>query len=117
MKFKIDQNLPAEYAAVLRESGFEAETVDQESLGGVDDAAIAERCRSEGRVPVTLDIGFADIRSYPPREHPGIIVVRSKAQDIETLISLLKRVLMVLPGRSPRAQLCVVEADRIRFRD
>lgn len=117
MKFKIDQNLPAEYATVLRESGSEAETVDQESLGGADDTVISKRCRSEERVLVTLDMGFADIRSYPPSEHPGIIVVRSKAQDKETLIFLLRRVLLVLPERSPRGQLWVVEADRIWSRD
>ena len=50
MKFKIDQNLPAEYATLLRESGAQAETVDEESLGGADDTVISEHCRSEGRV-------------------------------------------------------------------
>jgi hypothetical protein len=66
---------------------------------------------------VTLDMGFADIRSYLPSEYPGVIVVRSKAQDKETLISLLRRLLLALPGRSPRGQLWAVEADRIRFRE
>jgi hypothetical protein len=34
LRFKIDQNLPAEYAALLREAGFEADTVDDEGLSG-----------------------------------------------------------------------------------
>jgi precorrin-6B methylase 1 len=47
LEFKIDQNLPAECAALLREAGFEADIVDYEGLGGADDSIISERaCRS-----------------------------------------------------------------------
>ncbi len=117
MRFKIDENLPEEYAALLRDSGFEAATVGDEGLGGAEDAVVAERSRREQRILVTLDLGFADIRSYPPGEHPGIVVIRSKIQDKNTLIALLRRAVKVLPERSPEGQLWVVEADRIRFRD
>lgn len=116
MRFKIDQNLPTEYAVLLRESGFEADTVDDEGLGGADDSLIAERSRRETRILITLDLGFSDIRSYPPSEHPGIIVIRSKAQDKTTLLSILRRVIVVLQARLPEGQLWMVEADRIRFR-
>jgi predicted nuclease of predicted toxin-antitoxin system len=116
LKFKVDHNLLVEYSALLRESGFEADTVDEEALGGADDATIAERSRTEKRTLVTLDLGFSDIRSYPPAEFPGIIVLRSKAQDKDALILLLRRVIPVLRGRSPEGQLWIVEGDRIRFR-
>ena len=117
MRFKIDQNLPAEFAAVLRGGGFEAETVDDEALGGANDAVISERVRAERCVLVTLDLGFADIRAYPPHEHSGIVVLRSKAQDKIGLISMLRRLIPVLQERSPEGQLWIVEGDRIRFRE
>jgi predicted nuclease of predicted toxin-antitoxin system len=117
LRFKIDQNLPAEYAALLREAGFEADTVDDEGLSGADDLDISGRGRAEGRVLVTLDLGFSDIRSYPPQEYSGIVVLRSKAQDKITLISMLRRLLPVLQKRSPERQLWIVEPDRIRFRE
>ena len=117
MRFKIDQNLPSEYAALLRQAGFEAETVDDEGLSGADDLAISVRGRAGGRVLVTLDLGFSDIRSYPPREYSGIVVVRSKAQDKITLLSMLRRLILVLRERSPDRQLWIVEPDRIRYRE
>lgn len=117
MRFKIDQNLPAEYAAVLREAGFEADTVDDEGLSGADDSVVSERGRTDGRVLLTLDLGFSDIRSYPPQEYSGIVVFRSKAQDKIRLISMLRRLVPVLREKSPERQLWIVEPDRIRFRE
>lgn len=78
MKFKLDQNLPAECASLLRKAGFEADTLEDEGLAGAVDTLIAERCRSENRGLVTLDLGFSDIRSYPPGEYCGIVVLRTK---------------------------------------
>jgi predicted nuclease of predicted toxin-antitoxin system len=116
LKFKIDQNLPAEYAALLREGGFDADSVDDEGLGSADDGVISERVRTERRVLVSLDLGFADIRAYPPQEYSGIVVLRSKAQDKIGLISMLRRLMPMLRERSPEGQLWIVESDRIRFR-
>jgi hypothetical protein len=35
MKFKIDENLPVEIAALLQEAGYDATTVLDQELGGV----------------------------------------------------------------------------------
>jgi len=102
---------------VLREAGFLADTVDDEGLGGADDLIISERTQKEGRVLVTLDLGFSDIRSYPPKDYPGIIVLRTKAQDKITLLSMLRRLILALKDRSPDGQLWIVEHDRIRYRE
>jgi predicted nuclease of predicted toxin-antitoxin system len=117
VKFKIDQNLPAEYAILLREAGFEADSVDDEGLASADDGFVSNRARAEGRALLSLDLGFADIRAYPPQEYLGIIVVRSKAQDKITLLSMLRRLIPALRERSPEGQLWIVESDRIRFRE
>ncbi len=71
MKFKVDENLPVEIAALLREAGHEAATVLDQKLGGNADPSIASVCRNEDRALVTLDMDFADIRSYPPNQYPG----------------------------------------------
>jgi predicted nuclease of predicted toxin-antitoxin system len=44
MRFKVDENLPADVAAVLREAGHYASTVLEEGLGGALDSAIASVC-------------------------------------------------------------------------
>jgi Domain of unknown function (DUF5615) len=75
------RSLPLEAASTLREYGFDAGTVWDESLCGADDQTIADRVRGEGRILLTLDLDFANIRAYPPDQHPGIIVPRLKGQD------------------------------------
>jgi predicted nuclease of predicted toxin-antitoxin system len=71
MRFKVDENLPIEVAALLRDAGHEADTVMDEGLGGAIDDSIANRCREEDRVVVTLDVDFANIRAYPPENTPA----------------------------------------------
>jgi len=78
---------------------------------------LLEFCRSDARNLVTLDLDFADLRFYPPRSHPGFIVVRAKQQDTASLISLMERLVSVLKERSVGGQLWIVEPDRIRYRD
>ena len=117
MKFKIDENLPAEFAEILRVAGFETATVADENLSGAADSALLERCRAETRVLVTLDLDFASVQAHPLKTHSGIIVFRCKSQDKQTLISVLKRILPVLHRRSPEGQLWIVQPDRIRYRE
>ena len=117
MKFKIDENLPVECALIFREAGFQAATATEQDLSGADDSVLFERCRAEGRVLVTLDLDFANVRSYPPGAHSGIVVVRSNSQDKPRLIAILKRILPVLGRRSPEHELWIVEPDRIRYRE
>ncbi len=117
MKFKIDENLPVEFAAQLHEAGFNAETVTSEKLSGAEDSAVFERCQKEDRILVTLDMDFANVKSYSPKSHPGIIVLRPPTQDKPTLISLLVRLIPVFSVKSPAQQLWIIEADRVRYRE
>ena len=67
MKFKVDENLPSEYASILSDAGFEADTVVDQRLSGANDLVLFERCCKEGRVLMTLDLDFANVRAYPPK--------------------------------------------------
>ena len=76
MLVKLDENVPVQLKRLFVESGHEADTVLDERMGGATDLEIASACASEGRVLVTQDLDFADIRAYPPSEYPGIIFFR-----------------------------------------
>ncbi|MDP8991436.1 MAG: DUF5615 family PIN-like protein [Acidobacteriota bacterium] len=116
MIFKIDENLPKDVAELLQSHGFDAETVQQESLAGAEDDVIAAAIQSERRVLITLDLDFSDIRTYPPEHYSGIIVLRPKVQDKITIIALLRRLLKALESNQPDQALWIVETDRIRYR-
>jgi predicted nuclease of predicted toxin-antitoxin system len=117
LKFKVDENLPGDYVTILRESGFEADTVSEENLSGAEDAALFQHCCADRRVLITLDLDFANVRAYPPSSHSGIVVLRPKSQDKPTLLRSLRRILPTLAIRSPEKQLWIVEHDRIRYRE
>jgi predicted nuclease of predicted toxin-antitoxin system len=65
LKLKIDENLPAECAAILTGGNSQADTVADEGFTGADDAVLAAVSRSEGRSLVTLDLDFANISGVP----------------------------------------------------
>jgi predicted nuclease of predicted toxin-antitoxin system len=116
VKLKIDENLPEEAAFAFREFGFDVETVADEDLSGTDDKTLTQHTKAESRVLVTLDLDFANVWVYPPNEHAGIIVMRLKVQDKETIVTYIRRLGLVLTQRSPIGELWIVERDRIRFR-
>ena len=87
-----------------------------ENLSGSDDETVAARSRSEKRILVTLDLDFANIRAHRPGHHSGIIVLRLKRQDKETVLKYFQRLATALANRSPAGELWIVDGNRIRFR-
>jgi predicted nuclease of predicted toxin-antitoxin system len=116
MQFKIDENLPDELAGLFRDEGWDAVTVEQQQLSGTVDPKLEGICRVEGRILVTYDRGFANIKRYELHGSPGIIVFRLRRQDTPHLLGVAKRLVMALHVREPRNQLWVVGDTRIRVR-
>lgn len=116
MRFKLDENLPIDAALILRANGFEADTVCDELLCGIDDEALSIQVRAENRILVTLDLDFSNIRTYAPDDYAGIIVLRLKRQDKPTVLAYMRRIVMALQKRSPDHELWIVQHNRVRFR-
>jgi predicted nuclease of predicted toxin-antitoxin system len=74
VKFKIDENLPRELAHLLRDAGWDSMSIVEQQLGGGDDSRVAAVCSAEGRILVTFDRGFLNIKRYRFAGLPGIIV-------------------------------------------
>ena len=72
MKIKLDENLPAALANLLRVAGHDAMTVSEVLLGGGEDPRILHAAASEQRLLMTFDLDFADIRRYPPGATPAL---------------------------------------------
>ena len=116
MRFKVDENLPIDVAALLRAAGHDAATVNDEGVGGAPDTDLAELVKREGRALVTLDLGFADIRAYPPAEYPGLAVLRLGRQDKEQVLRACEGLVATLAKESLGGRLWIVEPTRIRVR-
>lgn len=116
MRAKLDENMPVEAAELLLAAGWACDTVHDEGLGGAADVQIGEACRVEARVLFTLDLDFADIRTYPPDNYIGIVVLRPPAPGRRVVLELLTRVIPVLAEQWIEHQLWIVESDRVRVR-
>ena len=116
MKFKIDENLPVEVAEVLRQAGYEAATVYDQNLAGEIDRTLALVCQSEQRALVTLDTDFADIRTYPPGQYSGLVVLRLKQQDKGSVLKVIVRLVKALTTEELERYLWIVDEKRIRVR-
>lgn len=117
MRFKLDENLPLQLKHLLTESGHDAVTVLDQRMGGQTDAEVASACRLEDRVLLTQDIDFADIRTYPPGNYPGIVVFRLPSQSRNDLLEIGTVLIESLVRSSPNRQRWIVEESRIRIRD
>lgn len=91
MKVKLDENLGAVAADLLRREGHDVSTVPEEGLCGTPDVLVAAAAAAEGRVLVTMDMGFANPVRRPPSGTPGVAVIRLSSRPCgeETEAALL----------------------------
>lgn len=116
MRFKTDENLHPDASVFLSARGHDAITVWDQGLRGTLDEDLAQVCKQEGRVLVSLDLDFSDIRAYPPEEFPGILVLRLRSQDSKSVLAVLRRLLPLLEREAPAGQLWVVDETGVRIR-
>jgi predicted nuclease of predicted toxin-antitoxin system len=118
MQFLIDEDLPRSTGDLLRSYAHEAIDVRDIGLRGAKDSQIASYAQNRDLCLVTGDLGFSDIRNYPPAQYMGFVVLRIP-RDAPTLFilnlleSFLKQDKLVskLSGK-----LAIVEPGRIRIR-
>ena len=116
MQFKTDENLPIEVTELLRTAGYGAMSVLEQGMGGESDPMLDEVCIKEGRVLVTLDTDFADIRVYPPSKAPGYIVLRLKQQDKYSVIEVIERLIPMFNQEQLENRLWIVDEQKVRIR-
>ena len=116
MRFKVDENLPVDVADLLRQQHDDAMTILEQRMAGQPDEVVAQVCRQECRVLITLDLDFADIRRYPPENNAGIIVLRPANQGISAVLRLMRRALPLLGKEPLRGALWIVDEQRVRIR-
>ena len=116
MKFKLDENLHADTAELLRQHGHDCLTVQDQGLRGSSDEEIARVCQNEKRVLVTLDLDFSDVRTYPPGQYAGIIVMRLPDQSRRFVLKVIQRTLLLLDSEPLIGHLWIVDTHHVRIR-
>ena len=92
-------------------------TVFDQGHGVSRDPKLVKTCRREDRNIVTFDTDFADLREYPPRAHPRIVVFRLESQARDHRLDVGARFLRLLTGNPHDGQVWIMESTRVRFRE
>jgi predicted nuclease of predicted toxin-antitoxin system len=116
MKFKLDENLPAELLGELRKAGHAADSVDEEGLAGTPDRSLLAAVRAEDRVLLTMDKGIANIRRFPPWQHAGIVLFRPPTTGREMVFEFVRKRLPAILEIELRGRLLVVSQNSLRLR-
>lgn len=116
MKVKLDENMPAAMIELLRGAGHDPATIAEEALSGSGDEEVIKTASAEGRVLMTFDVGFGNIRAFPLGGHAGVVVFRLHDQRWAVLKDPARRLLE--SGVLPRLNrgLAVVDESCIRVR-
>jgi predicted nuclease of predicted toxin-antitoxin system len=116
MKLKLDENLSHHLKPRLAALGHDVTTTDDEGLLSQPDTAVAAAARAEGRMLLTLDLEFADLRKYPPGSHPGMIVFRPRSFGPLSVNSVVEAFVRNTALAPLAGCVVVVEPTRMRVR-
>ncbi|MPZ87557.1 MAG: hypothetical protein GEU81_05670 [Nitriliruptorales bacterium] len=115
MKIKLDENISVAAKDLLTDFGYDTDTVTDEGMTGASDPQF-KTCQAEHRLLVTFDVGFGDVRAYPPADHHGIVLLRLRDQQPQAVLDVLRRFLLSHDLAQLDHCLCVVTDDRVRVR-
>ena len=116
MRVKLDENITRQAKALFEQHGHECDAVEDEGLAGSADRRIMDVCRSEDRLLVTFDVGFGDVRAYPPSSHAGVVLLRLRDQRLSGVLGPLRKLLRSHDVDELRGRLVVVTEERVRVR-
>ena len=116
MKLKLDENLSRHLKPVLNGLGHDVLTAADENLLSRPDTEVAAVSIKEGRMLLTLDVEFADLRKYPPGAHPGIILFRPSSFGPLTVNRFIADFVRSTDLEALAACVAIVDPTRVRVR-
>ena len=115
MNIKLDENLGARGAAILRAAGHQVTTVTEEGLSSAGGRTLAKVCRSDRKCLVTLDLDFGNPLRFKPSLHSGIAVLRLPHRPAaEDVFDAVRTLATGLASRRIEGRLWIVQRGRIR---
>jgi predicted nuclease of predicted toxin-antitoxin system len=116
MRIKLDENMPASLMELLVSLGHDTDTAVSEGLAGKDDDIIWYAAQKAGRLLITQDLDFSDLRKFTPGRHHGVVLFRLQEPGWPAIVSRARSVFETLPLQEWRGCLVVITQHKIRVR-
>jgi predicted nuclease of predicted toxin-antitoxin system len=76
LRFLIDEDCPLSLENLLNLKGYDTIHVKTSGLSGTKDPQLFIFAQQEQRIIISRDLGWANIKTYPPNSHCGLIALR-----------------------------------------
>jgi predicted nuclease of predicted toxin-antitoxin system len=116
MKFFIDECVYAVTTQLLRTWEHNVVTAQDAGLSGKPDEEILAYAVEHGRVLITIDMDFSNIRRFPPHSYIGIIVLKIRPRIVAEVHAVLGQVLRDLHEAQLRKSLVMIDQSKFRVR-
>jgi predicted nuclease of predicted toxin-antitoxin system len=115
MKIKLDHNLSRHLQAVLEGFGHDVDTAFDEGLARATDKEVLREASEQSRILFTLDTDFLNLKSYPPKDHAGVVIFRPTRQGALAIMKIVKDFVRSADLKKYRKRTAIVERTRIRI--
>lgn len=116
MRIKLDENLSADLVEDLAALGHDVDTAPNEGLAGREDPEVWAGAQAAGRLLITQDLDFSDVRKFVPGTHHGLILVRLREPSRSRLRARVAEVFRSEAVETWGACLVVVGDSKVRVR-
>lgn len=116
MKLKLDENLSRHLKPTMLALQHDVTTAAEEGRLSQPDPIVGAAAKNEGRMLLTLDLEFADMRKYTPGNHPGVILFRPRSFGPLAVNRFVEDFLQENDLEPFRGCIVIVEPARVRVR-
>ena len=114
MRFLVDMPLSVDTAAWLRTKGHDAVHLRDQGLQRLPDDQIIQKAKAEGRVIVTMDVGFSHLLAFARESSPSMVLLRIVDARPQSIHQLLDHALPLLDAELQKGAIAVVEEHAVR---
>jgi predicted nuclease of predicted toxin-antitoxin system len=116
MKLKLDENMSARCAQILRTANHDVSTVREQNLEGESDRTIFDVCQQEARALVSLDRGIGQLQRFSAAESPGVVILElGTPANHDALLSRVRQLIVLLENHDLAGSLWIIEPHRVRM--
>lgn len=113
IRFLLDQGVPRDAAAQLRDLGYECTHVGEIGMWAAPDREILRWAAEQGAIVVTLDADFHAILAVSAATGPSVVRIRLQGFNATAVVEIIRNVLMDFRAELEQGCLVTVKTRKV----